>query len=68
MSIKTIRAEMGEDGDTREQTLIVYLGTKSEGAGKIIAERLIRTFNNALKAEHERKKAARKEPAGGKST
>jgi hypothetical protein len=46
---KTIRAEMSVDGDTDEQCLTIFLGTKSEGAAKIRAQRLIRLFNRNAK-------------------
>lgn len=46
---KMIRTELMIDGDTNEWQMVIGLGTKSEGAAKIKAQRLIRKFNNALK-------------------
>lgn len=48
-------AEMSEDGDTGEHCLTVHLGTRSEGAAKIKAQRLIHCWNTALKNQAKRR-------------
>lgn len=49
MAVKKIRSELMCDGDSNEWGLVIYLGTKSKGAARIKAQRMIRKFNKALK-------------------
>ena len=55
MAVKKIRSEISWDRDTGEAQLCIYLGTTSEGAAKIKAQRLILAFNNALKPKGQAK-------------